>query len=115
MHEAGLAQTALELACSEAQRAGASAIRRIVLRVGRFAGVEPEALRFAYEALVTGTPAAGAMLELETVAARCRCAACGGVFEPLDAVFVCPACGALDAQWLAGRELELARVEVVAR
>jgi hydrogenase nickel incorporation protein HypA/HybF len=65
MHEAGLMQSALELAGGHARRAGAVAIRRVVLRVGALSGVEPDALRFAFEALAPGTPAAGATLELE--------------------------------------------------
>jgi hydrogenase nickel incorporation protein HypA/HybF len=65
MHEAGLIQSALDLAADHARRAGAGTIRRVVLRVGAFSGVEPDALRFAFEALAPGTPAAGAALELE--------------------------------------------------
>jgi hydrogenase nickel incorporation protein HypA/HybF len=65
MHEAGLMQSALDLAADHARRAGAGNIRRVVLRVGAFSGAEPDALRFAFEALAPGTPAAGATLELE--------------------------------------------------
>jgi hydrogenase nickel incorporation protein HypA/HybF len=65
MHEAGLMQSALDLAADHARRAGAGNIRRVVLRVGALSGVEPDALRFAFEAMAPGTPAAGAVLELE--------------------------------------------------
>jgi hydrogenase nickel incorporation protein HypA/HybF len=67
MHEAGLMQTALEMACEEARRAGAVAVRRIVLRVGTDSGVVPDALRFAFDALSADTPAAGATLDVDEV------------------------------------------------
>lgn len=113
MHEAGLMASALELARAEALRAGGGSIRRLVLRVGAYSGVEPEALRFAFEAM-SGADAstAGASLELEEVPARCRCSDCGSEFAPAGAAFACPACGAAGGEWLAGRELELARLEV---
>jgi hydrogenase nickel incorporation protein HypA/HybF len=61
-------QTALELACDEAQRAGAVGVRRVVLRVGAASGVVLDALRFAFDALSPGTLADGAALEIEEVA-----------------------------------------------
>ena len=67
MHESGLMQSA-DLAADYARRAGAGDIRRVVLRVGALSGVEPDALRFAFESLAPGTPAAGAALELEEAA-----------------------------------------------
>jgi hydrogenase nickel incorporation protein HypA/HybF len=65
MHESGLMQTALDFACDRAREAGATDIRRIVLRVGEASGVDPDALRFAFEAMVPGTFAGQATLEIE--------------------------------------------------
>ena len=48
MHEVGLMQDALGLALEEARRQGASRVHQLTLRVGRLAGVEPEALAFAF-------------------------------------------------------------------
>ena len=67
MHEAGLMQTALELAEAHARAAGAVRIHRLCLRVGDLSGVVPEALEFAFQALSVGGPAEGAMLEIERV------------------------------------------------
>lgn len=65
MHEAGLMQTALDMAFDEARRVGAVKVRRLVLRIGSDAGIMPDALHFAFEALSKGTLADGASLEME--------------------------------------------------
>jgi hydrogenase nickel incorporation protein HypA/HybF len=112
VHEAGLMQAALDLATDAARRVGASAVRRVVLRVGAMSGVDSDALRFAFDALAPGALGPAAVLEVEEIPARCRCPGCGGEFEPDDVVFRCPACGTIGSELLRGGELELARVEV---
>jgi len=112
MHEAGLMQTALDLACDRARQAGGVAVRRLVLRVGADAGVEPDALRFAFEALAPGTPAGAAVLDIEVVPARTRCPGCDRGFEPDGPLLACPACGVIAGGLSSGQELELVRIEV---
>lgn len=70
MHEAGLMQTALEMAQDVARRHQADCIQRICLRVGRDSGVVAEALFFAFDALRGQTMAADAVLQIDTVAGR---------------------------------------------
>lgn len=112
MHEAGLMQSALELAAQAAESAGAVRIQRLVLRVGPLACVDPSALRFAFEALREGTLAETAALDIEEPAARCVCSACATEFEPQLPVFICPSCGAVAPQAIRGAELELASLEI---
>ena len=112
MHEVGIVRSALEAAVHAAERASANRIVRIRLRVGAMAGVVPDAMDFAFEALSVGTMAEGAVLECETVPLRCRCVSGCPEFEPTGAVFECPVCGKFSSELLQGRELELAQVEV---
>lgn len=112
MHEVGLMLSALELAAAEARRQGASRIHRLTLRVGALAGVEPDALAFAFDVASAGTPAEGATFAVEGVPVVCYCSGCQSEFRPADAVFRCPACGELSADVRRGRELELASLEV---
>ena len=112
MHEAGLAQTALEVAEERARERGATRIHRLTLRVGDFSGVVPDALRFALEALSPDTPAEGASFVIEVVPVECHCAACDRPFRPADVVYACPACGALSGDVRRGHELELVSMEV---
>ena len=112
MHEVGVIQGALDLAIAEAGRHGAHHIHRITLRVGRLAGVEPEALSFAFEVVTAGTMAEGARLEIEAVPVVCHCPDCWDEFRPADFVFACPRCGGLSLEVRHGDELELATLEV---
>lgn len=112
MHEAGLAQTALEIATEKARERGATRIHRMTLRVGDLSGVVPEALRFALEAISPGTPAEGAAFEIEIVPVECHCVTCDRPFLPVDMVYTCPACGTLSADVRQGYELELVSLEV---
>lgn len=113
MHEAGIMESALEAACGRARAEGASRIHRIGLRVGTLSGVEPDALRFAFESLSPGTAAAGARLEIDTVPARCRCPDCELEFE-VDSgfIFTCPKCRRLTGELSQGREMELTALEI---
>jgi len=113
MHEAGIMESTLALAAAKARDQGATRIHRIVLRIGALSGVEPEALRFAFDAMAKQTPAAGAVLDIETVPACGRCEECYLEFEVTSGfIFTCPKCGRISGDLNQGRELELARLEI---
>lgn len=112
MHEAGLAQTALDIATERARERDATRIHALVLRVGDLSGVALEALRFALEALSAGTLADGARFEIEVVPIECRCSRCDRPFRPTDVVYACPICGAISSDVLQGHELTLHAMEV---
>jgi hydrogenase nickel incorporation protein HypA/HybF len=112
VHEAGLAQTALEVAAEKARERGATRVHRLTLRVGDLSGVVPEALRFALEALSPGTPAEGAAFDIEVVPVECHCVMCDRPFCPADVVYACPACGGISPDVRQGHELELVSLEV---
>ena len=112
MHEVSLMQSALEIAEEQAYSQGATRIHAITLRIGRLAGVVPEALGLAFEVVTAGTRAEGASLEVETVEIVCRCPACEKDFTPIDFIFRCPLCGRPSGDVRRGREMELASMEV---
>jgi hydrogenase nickel incorporation protein HypA/HybF len=112
MHEFGIMQEMARIAVEKAEAAGADRVHVIRLRVGRLAGVVPEAMQFAHEVVVEGTIAEGSTLEIEEAPARCYCAACDEEFEPGREWFTCPRCGAISRELRSGRELELVNLEV---
>lgn len=112
MHEFGIMQGVLNSALERAAQADAKQIHLIRLRVGRLAGVIPEAMHFAHDVVCEGTMAEGCKLEIENVPARCHCARCGKDFEPEKIVFKCPECGEISSTIVAGRELELVNMEI---
>ena len=112
MHELSIMESALSLALEKAQEAGARRVQGIRLRIGALSGVVPEALEFAFEALVPGTPAEGAQLAIEHVPARFWCTTCTREFEAPDMLAECPECHNPSADLRAGREMELASLEI---
>jgi hydrogenase nickel incorporation protein HypA/HybF len=103
---------ALDMALNKARQAGAKRVLAIRLRIGALSGVVPDALQFAFEALVTGTQAEGARLIVDDIPARFWCSPCGREFEAEAMFSDCPDCHTPSANLRAGRELELASLEI---
>lgn len=112
MHELSLMEEVRRLALAEIARQGGGRLRALTLRVGTLAGVDPEALRFAFTVLMEEEPTAGSRLTLEMVPATAFCGPCGRPFACPDGLEPCPQCGAISAELLGGRELELASLEL---
>jgi hydrogenase nickel incorporation protein HypA/HybF len=112
MHELSIMQSALSMALEQAKVAGAERVHVIRLRVGALSGVVPDALEFAFEALVPGTAAEGAALAIENVPARFWCGTCSREFQADDLFAECPDCHQASGEVRAGRELELASMEI---
>jgi hydrogenase nickel incorporation protein HypA/HybF len=106
-------ESAIAAVLEQARKHDAAHVHQIVLRIGALSGVDPEALRLAFDAVIKDTTAAGADLLIEIVPARGRCPECGVEFEvKSDFVFTCPKCGAVSGELVQGRELELSRMEI---
>jgi hydrogenase nickel incorporation protein HypA/HybF len=69
MHELGIAQSLLDLVTREVAGRPGVRVTTVHLRVGELAGVEAEALGFAFDVLKPGTTCAGAALAVEPVGA----------------------------------------------
>jgi hydrogenase nickel incorporation protein HypA/HybF len=112
MHELGVAQEILALVRQYVGDEDAALVRGVRVRVGELGGVVPESLEFCFGAVVAGTPWSGAALEIERVPARARCGGCGAEFPLAVPRFTCPACGGRAVSMIAGRELQVAHVDL---
>lgn len=112
MHEVGIMREVMEMAERAAREAGCEVIGRVVVRVGAFSGVVPEALQFAFEALHRERPMlTGAELEICRVPGVAFCDQCRREFAVEDPIFQCPDCGQPTATLVRGRELDLLSIE----
>jgi hydrogenase nickel incorporation protein HypA/HybF len=109
MHELAITQGVV---AAVTERTGSTPVAVVRLRVGRLAGVVPDAMRFCFELVTAGTPLEGATLEIEEPEGRGRCRTCGQDLGLADLVLLC-ACGSADVEVLAGRELAVASVVLV--
>ncbi|MFA5353335.1 MAG: hydrogenase maturation nickel metallochaperone HypA [Thermodesulfovibrionales bacterium] len=114
MHEASIAQSLLEIAVRECEGSGYSIIESVKISVGKAAGVMPEALLFAFDAMKAGTAAEKASLIIDEIPVTGRCHSCGGEFCVEEKyVLCCPLCEGPSFTLLTGRELNITEMEVV--
>jgi hydrogenase nickel incorporation protein HypA/HybF len=106
MHELAITQGVVEAVTA---RTGAAPVASVRVRVGRLAGVVPDAMRFCFELVTAGTPLEGAALEFDEPEGRGRCRTCGADVPLADLILLCP-CGSADVEVVSGRELAVASV-----
>lgn len=93
MHELSLAGGILRIIEQAAERERFTRLRRLTLEVGKLAGVEVEALRFALAAMAPGTLLANAEIEIREPGGRARCFDCGHLTEIKERGEPCGYCG----------------------
>ena len=108
MHELAIAESVVS---SVLGRTGERPVSTVRLRVGRLAGVVPDALTFCFDLATVGTPLDGAALEILVEDGRGHCRACAADFPLVDPFLLC-SCGSADVAVLSGRELCVASVDV---
>ena len=112
MHEVGIANAIIEAGQLEAARRAGSKLMRIGVRVGTLAGVDMEALRFAFTAITQGTELGAVDFEIQSCPRRNLCLDCDCRFESALYSDPCPDCGSGRAVMVGGEELDLAYVEL---
>jgi len=112
MHEMGIASSVLDAVRIEAGKYPGSRPSRVGLRVGEWAGVDQESLRFCFEAMVTDTDLAGLRLEIDYRERRNRCDRCGTEFAIQNYEIRCPHCSAETTKAISGSELDITYVEL---
>jgi len=112
MHEVSLVESVDAMIEEERRKQAFGRVRIIRLHVGALGCVEPQALRFCFDAVARGTIADGAVLEIETIAGVGFCVGCDCSVTMADRFDACPICGYGALQIIAGRDLRLAEMEV---
>jgi hydrogenase nickel incorporation protein HypA/HybF len=108
MHELSIAMRVIDLAEGHLRAAGGGRVAAVRLRVGRLAGVAPDALRSALSMAAQGTAFEDATLEIDELPVRIWCPACRQEVDlPGLVPLACPVCGTRSGDVRAGHELEL--------
>ncbi len=108
LHELSIAESIVDTVLARTHDRRVSLVR---VRIGTLAAVVPDALTFCFDLATSGTPLEGCVLEIEAQEARGHCRDCGVDFVLPDLFLIC-SCGSADIEVLAGRELQVASVEV---
>ncbi|HSC27765.1 MAG TPA: hydrogenase maturation nickel metallochaperone HypA [Vicinamibacterales bacterium] len=110
MHEYSIVQALMERVEAEAAARNATAVERVVVRIGELSGVEPELLHTAYLTFRERTICARAPLDISAVPAVWDCRDCGRTVERGGALR-CQSCGGA-ARLREGDEILLERIEM---
>ena len=81
MHEMGIARSLLEIIKREMKRSKVRKLKKVRVKIGELTAVEPEALRFCFEASIKDTDLDGAILEIEDVPLSGECVDCRTKFR----------------------------------
>jgi hydrogenase nickel incorporation protein HypA/HybF len=112
MHEMALCQGVVRILEEQAEAHAYSRVRMVRLEIGPLATVEPEALRFCFDAATRGTLAENATLDIVTTPATAWCFSCGDNVTISERNGVCPNCGSYQLQVTGGDELRIKELEV---
>ncbi len=113
MHELGIMTGVIESATTAARDAGALKLLGVKLSIGEMTEAIPDALRFAFEALIEGDAfLEDAKLEVNMIRPKSRCLECGEEFEHDRFHMFCPVCDSFATELIAGRELQIDSIEV---
>jgi hydrogenase nickel incorporation protein HypA/HybF len=113
MHELAIAQRLIETASAALPRATTGRVTAVKVQLGTLAGLSKEELAFGFTIASTGTPFAGACLEIEELPAVVRCLHCNKEYVVAgQAAVCCPTCNSADLRIIQGKELTLRSIEV---
>lgn len=111
MHELSLCESLLEILEEQASLRDYRRVRTVWLEVGRFAGVDCDALRFSFDVVTRESLAEGAKLNIIDIPGRGWCFGCGEELALDDHVGICSQCGG-PVEITAGREFRIKELEV---
>ena len=112
MHEIGIADAILNSVRTETGTRPGFVPRKVAVRIGELAAVDPDALRFAFEALTRETELESLELRIEMCSRQHLCVQCNFRFHVTEPDFCCPQCGNQFTRCVSGEELEIAYLEM---
>ena len=112
MHEMSLCESILQVLEDHARRQGFERVNTVWLEIGGLAGVELDAMRFGFEAVMRGTLADQARLEIIEVPGQAWCMQCGRTVPVKQRFDACPDCGSYQLQVTGGEEMRIKELEV---
>jgi len=112
VHELSLMAGMMEIIQGEARAQGFGRVTRVGLEIGRFAGVEPEALSFAFQVCTRDSVAEGAELVIEPAEGVGRCLDCGRESPVASYLDRCGHCQGERLRIVSGKQMRVKYLDV---
>jgi hydrogenase nickel incorporation protein HypA/HybF len=112
LHELSFAENIVEIIHKSVPAEELEDVRIIRMKIGALSGIVADSLDFCFSAISAQTSLANARLEIENVPFSVQCNSCRKTFINDIGIVVCPECGGIDTNVVAGRELQLIEIEL---
>ncbi len=112
MHEMSLCEGIRGVVEEQAKKHGVERISKVRVEIGRFAGVETDALQFAFDIVMKGSAAEGAELITIDLPGKALCYDCMKEVEIDHRLDPCPLCGGGKLMPQGGDEMKIKDLEV---
>jgi hydrogenase nickel incorporation protein HypA/HybF len=112
MHEMSLAENVREIIEDAAREQGFARVMAVRLEIGRLSSVEPEAMRFCFDAAMAGSIAERARLEIVEMPGQGCCEDCGRDMQIESLYEACPHCGGYRIRVTGGDAMRIRDMEV---
>ena len=112
MHELSIVMSIVETAEEKVKENHAHSVEEIDLVIGDLAGIDSQALDFAWDSAVKNTVLQKAKRNIIHVPAKAKCLECDCEFEIKDQFDPCPLCGGYPVEPTGGLEMKVKELEV---
>jgi len=112
MHEMSLCEGVLQVLQEHAQGQGFTRVTGVWLEIGDLAGVEAEAMRFCFDAVMRDTLADRARLEIIELPGQAWCMQCAKQVAVQQRFDSCPDCDSYQLQVTGGDQMRIKELEV---
>lgn len=112
MHEMALTEGVLKVLEDQAGPQGYSKVKTVWLDIGDLSNVDPEAMRFCFDAVTRGSLAEGAALEIIRSPGQAWCMDCCDTVAISQRYDPCPRCGGHKLTVTGGDEMRIKELEV---
>ncbi|MES9874970.1 MAG: hydrogenase maturation nickel metallochaperone HypA [Candidatus Sedimenticola sp. 6PFRAG7] len=107
-----LCEGILQVLEDNAKEQGYSKVKTVWLEIGELSGVEIEAMRFGFDAVMRNSLADGAKLEIIRLPGQAWCMQCAKNVVVKQRFDECPDCGSYQLQVTGGDEMRIKELEV---
>ena len=112
MHEAGIAQSIIDIVEETAIKNNADRVLKVFVEIGKLQAIETDSLLFAFEALKYDTIVSEAELIITEIPVTGICRDCNHKTVYDDYIFSCSKCSSVNVEIVAGEELKITEIEV---